>query len=217
MVNSNGSGTTCSVAGCTAKHHGRGLCRKHFDLRRYAETTGQDPEAQARQAREWAIEGELEFGPGDRGSVFADDEERRAAWEERRDQLLEEYLTPPLTPGKRPAAWWTFEAGRPRYLSEVDYDSHDLRLITRQGHEREIESITWMAANGHLTKLEIEIIERKGGEARSRIGTPAEQKAALSPDYGGDKLPAALADAVLASKANPNIGCVPDADGLVSP
>ena len=71
-----------------------------------------------------------------------------------------------------------------------------LRGITRQNHEREVEKITWMAANGHLTEIELEIIERKGHEARERIGTLAEQKAALSPDFGGDKLDAALADAV---------------------
>jgi hypothetical protein len=39
-------------------------------------------------------------------------------------------------------------------------------------------------------------MDAKGQEARERIGTDHEQKAALSPDYGGDKLTAARADAL---------------------
>jgi hypothetical protein len=98
---------------------------------------------------------------------------------------------------------WDYEAGRPAYLTEVDYDSHDLRLITRQHHERELESITWMAANGHLTEAEIEIIQRKRQEARERVGTAREQKAACSPDYGGDKLRVALAERMLVAGGSP--------------
>jgi hypothetical protein len=58
--------------------------------------------------------------------------------------------------------------------------------------------ITFLAENGFLTDAEVEKIAAKGREAKERIGTLAEHKAAQSPDYGGDKL-AARADAVLAA------------------
>ncbi len=68
---------------------------------------------------------------------------------------------------------------------------------TRADHLYEVEKFTYLAENGHLTEAEIEKIAAKGQEARERIGTDGEQKAANSPDYGGDKLTAARADAVL--------------------
>ena len=64
-------------------------------------------------------------------------------------------------------------------------------------HLHEVEKFTYMAAHGHLTEAELGKIAAEGAEAKARIGTPAEQLAAQSPDYGGDKLTAALADAVL--------------------
>jgi hypothetical protein len=125
--------------------------------------------------------------------------ELREAWTERGEDLLDRYLTPPLTPGRRPAAWWTFEARRPEYLSEVDYGSHDLELITREDHEREIEKFTWLAEHNHLAPIELELIEARGRAAAERIGTDHEQQAACSPDFGGDNLDAALAEAVAAA------------------
>ena len=89
-------------------------------------------------------------------------------------------------------------AERPQYLTDIDIGSHDLALITRLDHEREVEKLGWMASHGHLTELEVEIIERKAAEARERIGTDHEQFAALSPDYGGDKLDVALGDVMRA-------------------
>ena len=44
-----------------------------------------------------------------------------------------------------------------------------------------------MARHGHLTDLELETLERRAAEARERVGTDREQKAALSPNFGGDK------------------------------
>lgn len=46
---------------------------------------------------------ELAIGPGAR-SAFADERERRRAWERHRDELLA--LEPP---GGRPWAWWFYE------------------------------------------------------------------------------------------------------------
>jgi hypothetical protein len=84
-------------------------------------------------------------------------------------------------------------------LSEISYDSHDLELITREDHEREIEKFTWLAEHNHLAPIELELIEARGRAAAERIGTDREEQAACSPLYGGDKLDAALADAVAAS------------------
>jgi len=193
----------CTVDGCHAKAHGRGLCRIHYDEDRYLATTGRDPEAQTWAAWESAVEDELRYGcvprwrsPHGTESMFASDDERREAWELNRDRLMDEYLEPPFVPGRRPNAWWQYEAGRPQYLTEIDRSDRDLRTITRLSHEREVESVGWMARHGHLTELELEVIEQKATDARERVGTGHEQKAALSPDFGGDKLRLALWEAV---------------------
>ena len=95
------------------------------------------------------------------------------------------YLGAPYV-ANRPWAWWEYEAKRPQYLTEIDRSSDDLALTTRQDHEREVETIACMASHGHLTEREIEAIEQRAEEACEPIGTDREQKAALSPNYGGD-------------------------------
>ena len=194
---------SCAVEGCHAKAHGRGLCRNHYDEHRYLATTGRDPEAGVTASLKSGVEDELRYGcvptwrsPHGTGSMFATEHERREAWEAHRDKLMAEYLEPPLLPGRRPYAWWEFEAGRPQYLTEISERELDLATTTRRGHEREVESLAWMARHGHLTELELEILERRAAEARERIGTDREGKAALSPDFGGDKLRVALWEAV---------------------
>ena len=102
--------------------------------------------------------------------------------------------------GQRPWAWWEYESGRPELRSRPpeSFDFSDgLAPATRADHLYEVEKFTYLAENGHLTEAEIEKIAAKGQEARERIETDGEQKAANSPDYGGDKLTAARADAVL--------------------
>ena len=59
-----------------------------------------------------------------------------------------------------------------------------------------------MAAHGHLTEAELEKIAAEGREAKARIGTDGEQTAAQSPDYGGDKETADVADAVLGASVS---------------
>ena len=81
--------------------------------------------------------------------------------------------------------------------------SLDLAKRTRRDHLFEVERITFMADHGYLTEAELEKIAAEGREAKARIGTDAEQKSAQSPDYGGDKLAAALADAVLGAPRVP--------------
>ena len=124
MSTHNGRAAACEIRGCGARVHGNGLCRRHYDEDRYLQTTGRSPEAVAEAQREQAIEGELRLGcvaewhsPHGTNSMFATDEERRAAWEERREALMVNYLTPPLLPGHRPFAWWRYEAGRPQHLT----------------------------------------------------------------------------------------------------
>ena len=174
----------CEVPRCGARVHGNGLCRRHYDEDRYLQTTGRSPEAVAEAQREQAIEGELTLGcvaewrsPYGTNSMFATDEERRAAWEERREALMVNYLTPPLLPGHRPFAWWRYEAGRPHHLTEhpppLDFETpQDERAEALD--EYEIEPMEWMAAHGHLTDEELAKIAERANEARPRIGTPAE-------------------------------------------
>jgi hypothetical protein len=75
----------------------------------------------------------------------------------------------------------------------------DLTERTRWSHEANVEKFTWLAKNGHLTPAERAWIAERGREARKRIGTPGEHKAALSPDFGGDRLRVAIAKAVEAA------------------
>src|SRR5829696_6575708 len=163
------------------------------------------PKHGSRRAGRQGVEAELRYGcvprwrsPHGTESMFLSDEERREAWEFNRDRLMTDYLEPPFIPGRRPEAWWEYEAGRPRYLTQVD-SYRDLTTATRLRHERQVESLSWMARHGHLTPPELEVIEQQGAEARERVGTGDEQKAALSPDFGGDKLLVASWEAVSAA------------------
>jgi hypothetical protein len=138
--------------------------------------------------------------------MFETEEERRAAWEESKDELMEKrYTGQPNCNGNPPWAWWEYESGRPELRSEppeaFDFDK-GLAYVTRIGHWHEVEKFAYMAAHGHLTEAELEKIAAEGREAKARIGTPGERLAAQSPDYGGDKLDAAIADAVLGASVS---------------
>ena len=200
----------CLVPGCESTHHARGLCGAHFQQWR---RTGEVPmpENRAKTAREHWIETELVYGcvserVSKSGSMFETDEERRAAWDERKDELMEkQYTGQPRSNGNRPWAWWEYESARPELRSEPPeaFDFHKgLAYVTRIGHLHEVEKFAYMAAHGHLTEAELEKIAAEGAEAKARIGTEGEQTSAQSPDYGGDKLTAALADAVLGASVS---------------
>ena len=165
---------TCHVPGCEARVHGNGLCRRHFDEERYLEATGQSPEAQARRAREQAIEGELSFGPRDRGSVFSSDEERRAAWEQRKDKFMNQYVGHPYV-GLRPWAWWRYVAQREEHVTPYPpfYEGFTEDRADALD-EYELDPIVFLAAGGYLTDRERATIEARAAEARPRIGTDDE-------------------------------------------
>jgi hypothetical protein len=185
MTRLNERPAVCKVTGCRAAVHGQGLCRVHYDRDRYQRTIGSTPEAVEARRREQAIEGELQFGcvaewvsPHGTNSMFATDEERREAWEERREALMERYLTPPRRVGGRPQDWWDYVAGRDEHLLEDPpllgfkgtEDEHAAAL-----DEYENEPIIWLAENGHLTAEEIADLAEEANEARPRIGTEAEE------------------------------------------
>jgi hypothetical protein len=68
---------------------------------------------------------ELWLGPHpDRGSVFADADELRAAWLKHRDKVMELWGRN----GRRPQGWWEFEAGD---LERPPYDDEPLFLYER--------------------------------------------------------------------------------------
>jgi hypothetical protein len=60
---------------------------------------------------------ELWLGPPAGGSAFAGDEERRVAWFRQRDFLM-------TSGGRRPMAWWHYEAG------DLSYPGYDLERST---------------------------------------------------------------------------------------
>jgi hypothetical protein len=63
---------------------------------------------------------ELWLGAGHRGSVFSSEDERREAWTRHRDRLMELWGQH----GRRPMAWWCYEAG------ELDYPGYDFERST---------------------------------------------------------------------------------------
>jgi hypothetical protein len=52
---------------------------------------------------------ELQLGPSHRGSVFESEADRQWAWSQHRGRLMELFARN----GRRPWAWWIYEAGRP--------------------------------------------------------------------------------------------------------
>ena len=180
----NGKPPTCETPGCGARVHGRGLCRIHYDRARYLQATRQSPETVEEAQREQSIHAELSLGcvaewlsPHRTNSMFASDEERREAWEARRDELMAHYLQPPYV-GLRPWAWWKFEAGREQHLIDLEDvlrfegpEDEEAALLD----EYETEPVIWLAEHGHLTDRELEKIEERANEARPRVGTDAER------------------------------------------
>ena len=118
---------------------------------------------------EWAC-------PHGTNSMFSDDEERREAWEAWREQLLEGYLTRPMLPGRRPWAWWKYEAGRSQHL--VEYPDHHFKgTIDDQADaldDYKIEPLVFLAGRGELSADELAVIAEKANEARPRLGTDGE-------------------------------------------
>ena len=116
---------TCTVDGCGAKTHGRGLCRNRYDERRYLATPAviQRPGASCAGTldRDRALPGKRpELGlPHGNGSMFATHEGRRG--NERREALMQEYADRGLL-GHRPWAWWHYFAERPQHV--IDYDDY---------------------------------------------------------------------------------------------
>jgi hypothetical protein len=190
----------CIVPGCFEPHHARQFCDAHYQTWR---RTGEPPlpEIKAERHREWLIRRELTLGflPDWMESPFVSDDERRAAWERYGPELTAEDEA--MATGNRPAARWRYVAGRPQYLgNRPSTREHDLTERTRWSHADEVEKFTFLAANGHLTPAERAWVAERGREARKRIGTPGEHKAALSPDYRADKEAVAIAEAVEASR-----------------
>jgi hypothetical protein len=69
-----------------------------------------------------AQEQELWLGAPDAGSSFASEEERSAAWFRHRDRLMAMWARD----GKRPVAWWNYEAPAELYYPGPDYERSTL-------------------------------------------------------------------------------------------
>jgi hypothetical protein len=97
---------------------------------------------------------------------FESDEERREAWFANRDHLLAEHIR--HHPGKRPWAWWRFEAVDPPPYEPLAYPE---RSVEEELHEdfldelkrhhnaewkRELSLLRYLAEGGHLEQSEIE-------------------------------------------------------------
>jgi hypothetical protein len=166
------SGPTCEIAGCRERIHALGYCRRHYDAARRDEGLS-DPEAVGEPSED-EIEAEFTYGPGGQ-SVFADERERREAWDEYKPRLMERYTSPPYW-GLRPAAFWEFEAERPEHVVAYPEDRFEGTVEERADalDEYEMDPIIFLAENGYLVEREIAAIERKADEARPRVGTDSE-------------------------------------------
>ena len=145
------------------------------------------------------------LGPSSRESRFASEVEKRAAWAEHRDDLIE--YAREGRPGHRPEAWWRYEAGRLGHLGRYPLDPPPGVPRWGKAHGRaidcyEFEPILYLAANGHLTAAEITLIRERGREAAERVGTDREQRGmtyAISRDRSAVRLARAM-DAALAGE-----------------
>jgi hypothetical protein len=130
--------------------------------------------------------------------MFETEIERRLAWEERKDELLEDCLRPPFV-GNRPRAWWEYEAGRPEHLTPYPLEKEgSVEERADAVDEHHIEPLVFLASNGYLTDRELEAIKRDADEARPRIGTDAEHIGSGGVDRGDQravKLYEAVSDA----------------------
>jgi hypothetical protein len=203
MSLTNGNTPACLVEDCIEEHHAQGLCGAHYQEWR---RTGEWPtvEAKAERHRKQGIKAELTFGfapayYSDTRSMFDNGEERRAAWEAVRDELLSEY-TAKGGIGHRPWAWWSYEAGRPEHLDPWPFsrDFPDRESYGRACDEYRFEPIIYLAANGHLLDHELEAIRRQAREALPRVGTDRERMTtpAMSPDRSRVRLARAVEEAL---------------------
>jgi hypothetical protein len=193
-----GPSAICVVPGCDEPHHARSLCDQHYQVWR---RTGDAPlpTIKAARHREWLIRRELTFGvlPEGMASPFASEDERRAAWGQYGPELTAECEA--LGIGSRPWAWWRYVAERPQYLASRPR-THDLTTSIRWSHEANVEKFAWLAEHGHLTTGERDRVALRGGEARARLDTGRERKAALGEGFGGDRELLAVAAAVEAAQ-----------------
>ena len=99
---------------------------------------------------------DLMMGPTAGGLTIA---ELEAAWELERDTLMD-HARNSSTPGRRPGAWWEFEAGE------------------EMPRERGAEAIR-LAELGELRPDEVAALRERANEAKLRVGTAAERISAL--------------------------------------
>jgi hypothetical protein len=145
------------------------------------------------------------LGPSGRESHFSSEAEKRAAWDEHRDELIE--YARDGRPGHRPEAWWLYEACRPEHPDPYPLDPPSGEARWGEAHGRAIDSyefepILYLAADGHLTDDEIKVIRERASEAAERVGTDREQRGttyAISKDRSAVRLGRAV-DAALAGE-----------------
>jgi hypothetical protein len=96
--------------------------------------------------------------------MFATHEERRAAWEERREALMAEYAER-TNPGHRPWAWWHYFAERPQRI--IGYDDYRRSAEGKSTEEHAdlrdeyvMEPVIFLASIGHLRDDELAKLER---------------------------------------------------------
>jgi hypothetical protein len=131
-------------------------------------------------------------------SRFSSETEKRAAWQDHRDELVA--YARDGRPGNRPEAWWLYEAGRPEHLGSYPLEPPpgEPRWGDEHGRARDrhdFEPILYLAANGHLFEDEIRVIRERGAEAGERVGTDREQRGstyAVSEDRSAVRLARAV-------------------------
>lgn len=130
--------------------------------------------------------------------AFEDDVECRRAWERHRVELVEQQAA--RLPGRRPWAWWTFDAGRPEHLEPYPEREPDEspEQYAQRFDEWHAEPVRFLAAGGHLLRREAVELIAAGERARARIGTDAQQGTLIARGVwvGADRTVAVIAAAV---------------------
>lgn len=175
----------CNVADCTRTVHGHGLCAAHLQEWK---RSGERPDESGRE--DAMLAGALALGTGAADFTEA---ELRAGWERLGAKLIEQ-----SPPGRRPLAFWAFEAGRPEHLTpRPKLGAGALYFGDPAGAEAledwEAEPVEFLAAEGHLTAEELAVIRGRASEAAARLGTAAERRTG---NYSRDRAAVGLAERV---------------------
>ncbi len=103
----------------------------------------------------------------------------RELWDEHREELIRESCRD--LAGRRPWAYWRFDAGRPEHLTPYPLDPPEGEPTWGEAHGRALddysfEPVLFLAERGELLEDEVDAIREAALEAADRVGTDRERR-----------------------------------------